>query len=253
MRQFATIALLGFSNSFDYSENEHCDGSRKVNFLPALLAMAFLAPFTMSGCADDPILARADEERAEEIEAGPSSASGDGVTPPPGATNQPSPGQAAVPVPADPSKPPPGAPAQPAPGIPEEPQPAAPGAPGGAAIQPETPDEGPTTVLSGEVRYADYRRGPVRIDIFDGDQRDFSARPRVVGKAELSGPGAFEITVPRSVGEVWISAFNDADSDNKPDQDDPTGFCAGNPVQLDRDEIGKLVIELEYNPPPEGK
>ncbi len=153
-------------------------------------------------------------------------------------------------------QPPPGAPEQPLPGVPEDPTPGAPGAPGAPGeevVTPGAPTQGPTVTLKGEVRYRDHQAGKVRVDVFDGDQRDFSERPGVVGWAELTGPGTFEIQVPQSAGKVWLSAFNDANSDGKPGHGDPTGYLEANPVTLDDDIVSGLIITLEYNPRPEGQ
>ncbi len=215
----------------------------------------------LAGCGSDRILERADEERADEGIGSEGTTPGRAVEPPPGAAEQPAPGsvgdpepgQAGDPNPGDPAQPPPGAPDQPNPGIPEEPEPAAPGAPGGAERAGGTPSDGPTVTLKGEIRYRDYSRGKISLDVFDGDQRDFSARPSVVGRLELDAPGPFELAIPQGAGKVWISAYNDANDDGKPDHEDPTGFCSTNPVALDDQIIEGLVIQLEYNPPPEGQ
>jgi hypothetical protein len=226
---------------------------------PALTTLAALAALSAIGCGPDPIVARADQERASQ------GGSGDEVRPPPGAEPQPGrpgepqpgapglpqPGDPGQPSPGDAAQPPPGAPDQPSPGVPEEPEPGLPGGPGAEAAVPGQPVDGPTVVLRGEVRYADYRAGKVRVDVFDGDQLDRSKRPGVVGWADLSAPGSFELTVPASTGKVWLSAFNDANSDGKPGHTDPTGFFADNPVTLEGDAVDGLIIELEYNPPPE--
>ncbi len=214
---------------------------------------AALALLVSCGCGDDPILARADQERAEE-----GGQAGE-VKPPPGAAHPPGQGQPSQPQPGEPGQPPPGAaaqpppgePGQPPPGVPDEPAPVAPEGPGPEAAVPGDPPEGPSVVLRGEVRYADYRGGKVRVDVFDGDQLDRTKRPGVVGWADLSGPGPFELTVPASTGEVWLSAFNDANSDGRPGHEDPTGFFGGNPLRLGSEAFDGLVIELRYNPRPE--
>jgi hypothetical protein len=214
------------------------------------LLVAFTALCSLS-CGADPILARADDERAEE--------GGAVVRPPPGSAQppgagdpgQPTPGDPGQPPPGDGVQPPPGAPDQPQPGVPDDPAPVRPDDPGSEQAPLSAPQDGPTVTLRGEVRYADYRAGKVRVDVFDGDQLDRSKHPGVVGWADMSGPGSFELTVPVSTGNVWLSAFNDANGDGKPGHEDPTGFLEGNPVNLGDDALTGLVIQLTYNPRPE--
>jgi len=208
---------------------------------------------TTLGCGSDPIVAMADHERAEEH------GTASDVQPPPGQAHPLNPGQAAPPQAGDPGQPdagsaiqpPPGAPDQPRPGIPEAPTPGVPGDPQGQAATPGEPADGPTVTLKGRVRYAEYESGKVRVDVFDGDQRNLSKHPGVVGWAELTAPGSFEITVRTAAGEVWLSAFNDANGNGAPDDRDPTGHLEDNPVQLSDDTLTGLVIDLEYNPRPE--
>jgi hypothetical protein len=100
--------------------------------------------------------------------------------------------------------------------------------------------------LSGEVVFPGYRSGPIRIDVFDGDQRDLSARPRVVGVAQIAGPGMFTVSVPEAARLVWISSFNDENSNSRPDlQSDPTGYYEKNPVRIDKGPVADLTIRLE--------
>ena len=207
-----------------------------------------------SGCGGDPILTRADQERAEEGSAG----QGDPYAP--GTLRNPGPGQPGQPTPGDPGQPeqgaavqpPPGAPDQPQPGMPDQPRPGVPDQPGGQAADPGVPSEGPMVRIQGEVRYAGYSQGKVRVDVFDGDQRDHTKRPGVVGWADLDGPGPFDLAVSQASGKVWLSAFNDANGDGRPGHEDPTGFMADNPLVLDEDAISGVVIELKLNPKPDG-
>lgn len=212
-----------------------------------------LTVLCLQSCGADPILARADEERAEEGGQAGSVQPPPGAAHPPGAgaPDQPQPGDPGQPPPGDGIQPPPGAPDQPQPGVPDDPTPGRPDGPGPEQATPGAPPEGPSVTLRGEVRYAEYREGKVRVDVFDGDQLNRSKHPGVVGWADLSGPGPFELTVPSSTGKVWLSAFNDANGDGKPGHEDPTGFFAGNPLDLDDDSLTGLVIQLTYNPRPE--
>ena len=116
----------------------------------------------------------------------------------------------------------------------------------------DDPDDGEKAVLKGAVVFPGYAGGTLRLDVFDGDQTDFSARPSVVAMEKLQEPGAFEFSVPVSAGRVWLSAFNDANENGRPDPQDPTGFYAKNPVDVsDGGEISGLTIGLEVRAPPE--
>ncbi len=107
---------------------------------------------------------------------------------------------------------------------------------------------GPAVVLSGTVTVEGWTRGEVRLDVFDGDQRDITAtrRPSVVAVGRLEKPGAFEIRVPESAGYVWLGGFVDVDGDGRPGPGDPSGWYTGNPVSIDGDVSG---LELTLAPP----
>ncbi len=173
----------------------------------------------------------------------------------------------------------------PTPGVPEEPEPAPAGTPGGGtppdqdvrAVQageprPGVPDEprpgrpdepspegrkppqsaGPQVTLSGSVAYDGYSGGMVRVDIFDGDHLTQGAkRPSVVAMVTLSKPGPFSVEVPVSAGRVWVSAFNDADRNERPGPLDPTGFYDGNPVPTSGGAQKGLTVRLVQRAPPE--
>ena len=89
--------------------------------------------------------------------------------------------------------------------------------------------EGPTVTVRGRVQMRDYRQGNLRIDIFDGDQLQFSGpRPSVVSVITMDQPGTFEVQLPVSAGRVWISCFNDENGDGRPSPMDPVGYFEGN-------------------------
>ncbi len=105
-------------------------------------------------------------------------------------------------------------------------------------------------VISGEVRLADYDMGTVRIDVFDGDQKDLDGpRPSVVAVAQLDRPGPFTINVPASKPAIWIGAYVDEDLNGRPGPQDPSGWYSGNPVDTEGGAEG-LIIELERQAPP---
>lgn len=183
-----------------------------------------------ASCGSDPIL-----EQAARNDAAPSPSTSPTSTPEP-ARVQPS-----DPPPGDPGQPPPGDPGQPEPGVPTEPAPGS---------------DGPQVTLSGTIAVPDWKPGgSIRIDVFDGDQRDLSApRPSVVGMQRLSEPGAFTVSVPASAEKVWIGAYADLDGDDRPSPAEPAGWYASNPVSLSGTVSGisfTLAVEAPPPPPPE--
>lgn len=178
----------------------------------------------VAACGSDPIL-----EQAARDAAAPA---------PTTSTAEPARVQPADPPPGDPGQPPPGEQPPPAPGIPDEP------APGSS---------GPQVTLTGTVTVPDWKPGgSIRIDVFDGDQRDLSApRPSVVGMQRLSAPGAFSVSVPASAGAVWLGAYADLDGDDRPSPSEPAGWYTGNPVALSGTVSGiSLTLAVEAPPPP---
>lgn len=166
----------------------------------------------MLGCGSDPILERADEATKTAPK-----------------TNNVAPN--------------PGIPEEPKPGIPSQPPPGEGPMPGGQPVF-----DGPTVTVTGEIKFPSYKQGKVRIDVFDGDQRDHSIKPSVVTTKELEQPGEFTLSVPESVKHVWISAFVDQNNNQRPDHGDPTGFYVDNPVSTKKNVNG-LIIELKEDAP----
>ncbi|MFH1468680.1 MAG: hypothetical protein ABIO70_30095 [Pseudomonadota bacterium] len=205
-------------------------------------ALALFLIFQLAGCDGDPILVRADDERAEEGDARRPAAS-PGVLPQPGVAPEPQPGQAAEPGEGFPDEPTPGIPEPPTPGDPSQPPP-----PGG--VDPGSPPSAPRTTVSGVVRYPGYTQGPIRVDVFDGDQRDLARHPGVVAWADLPAPGPFTVQVPKSAKKVWISAYNDANGNGRPDDRDPRGYDEGAPVGVAAGDVTGVIIELKYDPQP---
>jgi len=209
-------------------------------------------------CGKDPILEAAENIDAEEpsSEAGEAAepseqpaAMGEDGEPEPGVPEEPSPAPAGSTERPDP---PPhssgtGKAVEPEPGVPEEPSPAPPGTPGGA----EHPgkeggvlEEGPQVLLRGTISGGESVGGRIRIDLFDGDQRNTSGpRPRVVGVHEVSKSGPFELSVPQSVKRVWIGAYRDLNQNNRPNEGEPFGWYSRNPVYLD-DPPAQIEISL---------
>ena len=133
--------------------------------------------------------------------------------------------------------------------MPEEPTPGDPGQPppgGGAHAEGEIPPpQGVETVtISGRVTVVDYQRGPITLDVFDGDHTAIGGdRPNVVARRVLQAPGDFELVVAKGT-PVWLSAFNDADGDGRPSRKEPFGSHAGNPIKTEGDVTG-LELSLK--------
>jgi hypothetical protein len=207
---------------------------------PIALALLLLA---CSG--QDPILDRAaDMQGGGAAPTAGAPAPGKTGSPPPtaGTPEPPRPGQGAAPSPADPGAPAPGDPGAPSPGVPDQPTPGVPGS------------DGPSVALAGTVQVEDWGGGPIRIDIFDGDQQaaaGSSKRPSVVAQARLEKPGPFEVRVPVGTTNVWIGGFADENRNGRPDPRDPSGWFGGNPVSVDGDQSG-ITLQLRSAPPPGG-
>lgn len=184
---------------------------------------------SIPACGGDPILEQA--ARSEE----PSVVSGTDILP--------------TPV-IEPGAPPavdlvPGIPAEPAPGVPSEP------GPGSAdAASPAAGDD--QVSVQGRISAQDWAPGvTIRIDVFDGDQRDLTApRPSVVGMARISAPGAYTVSVAESAGAVWVGAYADLDGDGWPSHTEPVGWFSGNPLDLSSTVTGvDLSLAVEAPPP----
>lgn len=174
-----------------------------------------------------------------------------------GVPDEPEPGIPTAPAPAEAGsanqpEPPPaqagqGVASEPTPGVPDEPKPAPPGSPGGAAHKGkndgQVEEEGPQAMVRGRID-APQGLGVIRIDLFDGDQRNVAGpRPKVVGVHEVEDPGPFELSVAVSHKRVWVGAYRDINGNKRPDKGEPSGWYARNPVFLDSPPAS-LVITL---------
>ncbi len=259
---------------------------RTMTVAPALIWLSLAAV----ACGEDPVLKAAREEAAAGkgqagssgkgtasaggqvgtaqrghpmdggVAAGSSAPDGSGA----GDAGEPVPGIPDEPTPAPPGTPGGGKPpaqdgeagqvgvaGEPPPGVPDEPRPGNPDEPSPSGRRPP-PTAGPKVLLSGTVAYDGFSGGMLRVDIFDGDHlRQGAKRPSVVAMVNLDGPGPFQVEVPVSAGRVWVSAFNDADRNERPGPLDPTGFYDGNPVPTDRGPQKNLTVRLIQRAPPE--
>ena len=204
--------------------------TRHILLIPRL----YLTPSTMfilslSACGGDPIL----EQAARSDGSSSDSTAFTVPVDPTGSSAQPS----AQPVPGTPAEPEPGIPSEPGPGASE---PA--GASGGSAVQ---------VAVSGSIVAPDWTPGvTIRIDVFDGDQRNLSApRPSVVGMARISEPGPYTVSVAESAASVWVGAYADLDGDGRPSHSEPIGWFSGNPLDLSG-TISGVDLSLAVEAPP---
>jgi hypothetical protein len=58
------------------------------------------------------------------------------------------------------------------------------------------------------------------------------------------------VQVPKSAGKVWISAYNDANGNGRPDGEDPRGFAEHSPVDVEGADVDGVVVTLKYDPQP---
>lgn len=241
----------------------HCPLTRSAL---GLLVVASLC----SACGADPILEAAEAMDKETTSKGESTPA-EGVVPgepgepgagepgeenmEPGVPEEPTPGIPDEPAPAPAGSermptPPPGGdgvPEEPKPGIPEEPEAAPPGTPGGAAHagkEAEEQDSGPQVIIQGEV-FGEPGMGKIRIDMFDGDQRNVSGpRPKVVAVHEIPELGPFDHSVPVSAKRIWLGAYRDVNDNKRPDKGEPFGWYARNPIYLD-DVPSRIEVKIE--------
>lgn len=244
------------------------------------------------GCGRDPILEKAEADRAAAR-----AARGDGAQgPQPGVAGMPS-GGTGVPGAAQPGsasggdpgalgpdgQPLPGMPEEPTPGVPEEPTPGVPGSPPSAtpgsvaSVEPGSPrpgipvepapgipsepppgqggggPQGPTVAVSGEVVYAGWKAGRVKIAAFDGDHAaSAGSRPKVIAMTELDRPGPFTVQVAENAGKVYFEASVDEDGDGRPGPLDPQGKADRFPVTVAAKAVTGLEIEVTKRAPPPG-
>ena len=190
-----------------------------------LLACLFSGACT----GQDPIL-----ERAAELQnSGTQGASTQQSPAPPQARKTPTNADNVEPEPVQADDPPPGKPQPP------EPAPAR--------------DSREQITLSGSISVQTWGGGPIRVDVFDGDQRASAGtgqRPSVVAQTNIERPGSFSLLVPKSAESVWIGAFADDNKNGRPDPADPTGWYSGNPL-TPSDDQDAIELSLSVEAPPD--
>jgi hypothetical protein len=99
---------------------------------------------------------------------------------------------------------------------------------------------GPRVKIQGTIQ-ASNSQALLDIDLFRSDPTGPGGRA-FVGKIKRT-PGAFEIQVPASFGEVRIDVFQDLASDG-PSPGDPFAACPCNPVNLSKGDVKGIVIVM---------
>ena len=143
---------------------------------------------------------------------------------------------------------------QPTLGVPEEPVPGVPAPPRAVVLddQPQQPATTEKIQISGMILVQGWNGNEIRIDVFDGDQRQIGgSRPSVISSASIYKTGAYEIAVPKGDGKYWIGAYVDQNSDGRPGKEDPSGWYTGNPISASQSTAGvELVLSVPDDPIP---
>ena len=188
--------------------------------------------FSLVGCGSDPILDKASQLKEEAVQGKKSS-----VQPKPGKPKEPKPGKPTEPRTVQ---------VQPKPVKPKE-------------VKPKK-DTKPKITLSGRVEIlgeGDWEGKPIRIDVFDGDQRAIDGpRPKVVSTKRMKQQGDFALSIDQKEQSLWLGAYCDVDGDGRPGPNDPSGWFAQNPISSSKDRDGiviQLAIPVEENAPKEEK
>ena len=143
---------------------------------------------------------------------------------------------------------------QPTLGVPEEPLPGVPAPPRAVVLddQPEQPSALEQIEISGVILVQGWNGNEIRIDIFDGDQRQIGGnRPSVISSSSVNKPGAYKISIPKGDGKYWIGAYVDQNGDGRPGKQDPSGWYLGNPISASQPATGiELVLSVPDDPIP---
>lgn len=149
----------------------------------------------------------------------------------------------------------------PKPGVPKEPKPVQinPNPVQTKQVKPKKESK-PQVVLSGRVEIigeGSWDGKPIRIDVFDGDQRAIDGpRPKVVATKRMKQQGSFSLSLDKKDQSLWLGAYCDMDGDGRPGPKDPSGWFAQNPISSDQDRneiVIQLAIPVEEKEPKEGQ
>ena len=109
---------------------------------------------------------------------------------------------------------------------------------------PPNPKDGDFVTFKGKIEGSNANNRPIRIDIFDGDQRNIGGkRPSVVVSTTVESGSTFEIFLPKKDQQLWVGAYIDEDNDGRPGPMDPSGWYSGNPLSGEEDQQS-IVIQL---------
>ena len=96
---------------------------------------------------------------------------------------------------------------------------------------PPNPKDGEFITISGTIEANNPNNRSIRIDIFDGDQRNIGGkRPSVVVSTTVDAGPEFEIFLPKKNQMLWVGAYIDEDENGRPGPLDPSGWYAENPI-----------------------
>ncbi len=189
------------------------------------------------GCGEDPILAKANSKKAPDpvptlsdqsdgkaTEEQPAEQTMPTIAPP---KNSPQSSVGQLPKVAPPSVEPPK----------EQPKDAVP-------PPPPNPKDGEFITISGTIDAKNPNDKPIRIDIFDGDQRNIGGkRPSVVVSTTVEAGPEFEIFLPKKEQMLWVGAYIDEDGNGRPGPLDPSGWYSNNPISGESDH-SRVVLTL---------
>ena len=109
---------------------------------------------------------------------------------------------------------------------------------------PPNPKDGEFITITGTIDANNPNNKPIRIDIFDGDQRNIGGkRPSVVVSTTVEAGPEFEISLPKKEQMLWVGAYIDEDGNGRPGPLDPSGWYSGNPISGEADH-SRIVLTL---------
>ncbi len=109
---------------------------------------------------------------------------------------------------------------------------------------PPNPKDGEFITISGTIEANNPTNKSIRIDIFDGDQRNIGGkRPSVVVSTTVEAGPEFEIFLPKNKQMLWVGAYIDEDGNGRPGPLDPSGWYSENPISGEEDHR-RVVLTL---------
>ena len=120
------------------------------------------------------------------------------------------------------------------------------------APPPPNPKDGKFVTFTGTIVVEKWSGKPIRVDVFDGDQRKIGGeRPSVIISETVKQIGEFELFLPEKDTQVWIGAYIDEDEDGRPGPTDPSGWYEGNPVSSKENQKNiHITLDVPNAPPP---